>query len=497
MDLGSLHLFILADLHLGSTRHTTAAFHHALVNMHRLDPNAALVIAGDVTDWGDPAQFQDAWSSLERVPADQLIVCLGNHDVRGPHQLDYDNDQESDPEYFRQVTMPEYQAHYLSRVPGAKPWQPYFTVDLGDYHFIVMNSEKGLKDGAYISAQQVAWLDDELQAGEDGGQKNLVLVHQALRDTHWRSNFGGGFGIQDAVIKDVLRRHPNTFILSGHIHNGFGVAEAIPRDFGTCIDLPAFALSENGYDGAGLAYYCTFTARTMKFAAWDLAINRPLPQYDLSLKTTTLAAALPSIAKQDAAAGVRALQLLHRSYATATFDDPRTDATPDAPAQQLFGPSVQAQVAELIGNARPRRPLCPPLDLKPYHAYFARRDDATETLGRLSENLTHGQAAEASVEARLTRQFVQARLAEVTPQMIRFSDAQLAALVDEAQRLLVGVFPRIDRTGLEAAIAAHGQGADAASRLLLAQARYLLKDRAATQPAVDSMVAQLNALKAP
>ncbi|WP_162230905.1 metallophosphoesterase family protein [Lacticaseibacillus camelliae] len=106
------------------------------------------MIAGDVTDWGDPAQFQDAWSSLERVPADQLIVCLGNHDVRGPHQLDYDNDQESDPEYFRQVTMPEYQAHYLSRVPGAKPWQPYFTVDLGDYHFIVMNSEKGLKDGA-------------------------------------------------------------------------------------------------------------------------------------------------------------------------------------------------------------------------------------------------------------------------------------------------------------------------------------------------------------
>lgn len=495
MDLGSLHLFILSDLHLGSTRHTTAAFHHALVNMHRLDPHAAVVIAGDVTDWGDPAQFQDAWSSLEKVPADQLIVCLGNHDVRGPHELDFDNDQESDPQYFRTVTMPEYQAHYLSRVPGATPWQPYFTVDLGDYHFIVMNSEKGLKDGAYISAQQVAWLDAELQAGEDGGQKNLVLVHQPLRDTHWRSNFGGGFGIQDAVVKDVLRRHPNTFILSGHIHNGFGVAEAIPRDFGTCIDLPAFALSENGYDGAGLAYYCTFSARTMKFAAWDLAINRPLPQYDLNLNTTTLAAALPSIEKRDPMAAARALQLLHRNYATATFDDPRTDATPDAPAAQLFGPQVQAQVAELIGSARPRRALCPPLDLKPYHAYFARRDDAIETLSRLSDNLLHGQAADEAVEARLTRQFVQARVAAVMPQMIRFSDAALAALVDEAQRLLVGVFPRVDRSNLEAAITAHSQDEAPASRLLVAQARYLLKDRAATQPAVDRMVAQLNALQ--
>lgn len=494
MDLGSLHLFILADLHLGSARHTTAAFHHALVNMRRLDEHAAVVIAGDVTDWGDPDQFQDAWKSLERVPSDQLIVCLGNHDVRGPHSLDWANDQESDPAYYRTVTLPEYQAHYLSQVPGAKPWQPYFTVDLGDYHFVVMNTEKGLKDGAYISSQQVAWLDDALQAGEDEGQKNLVLVHQALRDTHWRSNFGGGFGIQDAVVKDVLRRHPNTFILSGHIHNGFGVAEAIPREYGTCIDLPAFSLSKNGYAGAGLGYYCTFTARTMKFAAWDFAINRPLPQYDLTLSTTTLAAALPALAKADPAAAGRALQLLHRSYNTATFDDPQTDATPDAPTAQLFGPTVQKQVNDLIGSVRPRRTIAAPLDLKPYHAYFARRDDSVEAILRLRRTLQQSPASEDAVEARLTRQFVQARLTKVAPQLARFSDRDLRELAEQAQQLLVALYPRIDRTKLEAAIADHTQVQDPEARLVLAQARYLLKDRAATQPTLDAMAARLATL---
>ncbi|MFD1392570.1 metallophosphoesterase family protein [Lacticaseibacillus jixianensis] len=494
MDLGSLHLFILADLHLGSTRHTTASFHHALVNMRRLDPAAAVVVAGDITDWGAPEQFQDAWSALEKVPVDQLIVCLGNHDVRGPHTLDWNNDQESDPTYFRDVVLPEYQAHYLSRLPGAVAWQPYFTVDLGDYHFIVMNSEKGLKDAAYISAQQIAWLDEQLQAGEDEGQKNLVLVHQALRDTHWRSNIGGGFGIQDAVVKDVLRRHPNTFILSGHLHNGFGVAEAIPRSFGTCIDLPAFALSVNGYVGAALGYYCTFSARTMKFAAWDFAINRPLPQYDLLLSTTTLAAALPGLAKKDPEAASRALQLLHRSYSSATVDDPRQAEVPAAPAEKLFGAAVQTQITDLIGSVRPRRALDQDLNLKPYHAYFARRDDSVEAISRLSQNLLMGSASDAAIEARLTRQFVQARLAQVAPQFARFSDDQLRSLAEEAQRLLVGVFPRVDRTALEQALAAHAQAQDAQTRLVAAEARYLLKDPAATQPTIDAMVARLDKL---
>lgn len=488
-----LNLFLLADLHLGSERHTTAAFHHALVNMRHLDPDAAVVIAGDITDTGEKDQFQDCWKSLDRVPAEQLIVGLGNHDVRGPDPLTWNNDQAADPEYFRQNVLPEYSRHYLRRLKPDQPWQPYFSQRLGDYQFIVLNTEKGLKDSAYLSAAQVRWLDAQLQAGENSGCINIVLSHQPLRDTHWRSNFGGGFGLQDAVVKDVLRRHPNTFIVSGHIHNGFGVAEVIPRSYGTCIDLPAFALSENGRTGSGLGYYCTWTHDAMKFEAWDFAINRPLAAYDFTLKTTTLAAAMPDLSVLHPESAQHALQLLYRSYDTRLFDDPRTDQHTAPPVQSLFGPEVQAQIQTLLASAYPRPAQRPPIDLRPYHGYFAQRDEYVAAIERFTENLA-GDMRSGQIEAQLTRQFVAARLNLLRPQLARFDDATLKAAVEEAQHVLVGVFPRVDFSRLQALIDEHAAATSAELQLALNAGRYLIKDHAATQPAVDGMIAEIKRL---
>ena len=98
------------------------------------------------------------------------------------------------------------------------------------------------------------------------------------------------------------------------------------------------------------------------------------------------------------------------------------------------------------------------------------------------------------IEAQLTRQFVAARLNLLRPQLARFDDATLKAAVEEAQHVLVGVFPRVDFSRLQALIDEHAAATSAELQLALNAGRYLIKDHAATQPAVDGLIAEIKRL---
>jgi hypothetical protein len=422
----TINMFVLADLHVGSRHHTAETFAEGLANMHRMDPHASYLINGDITTSGKVTQYQDVWQILDAaLPTDaDTIITLGNHDVRGPYSHDWNNYQESDPEYFREIVVPEYVSNYLQPRQGTN--ELYFAVIRGCYQFVVLNSEKGLKDSAYLSIKQLAWLDAKLTNGTQAGLVNIVVVHQALRDTHWRSNFGGGFGIQDAVVKAILRRHRNTFVLSGHIHNGFGVCEVIPRPYGTCIDQPAYTVSENGYVGQGLGYYCHFSKQQMVFEAWDFVAMQHLSEYDMTIPTTALASV------QNAGGEVQ--QLLHLQYNQTLFNNPDTDDATAAPAVALFPAAVRAKMNQAISDNESdatQVELTPKFDFKQREEYFTERD---RILGKIVQNqirLKQVLTEDVALETHLAQTAELARLNMVLAHTNEFSDSQL----DEEQRL--------------------------------------------------------------
>lgn len=418
----TINMFWLADLHVGSHHHTAETFAKGLANMHRMDPHAGYLINGDITTSGKVTQYQDVWQILsEALPKDaDTIISLGNHDVRGPYNHEWNNYQESDPGYFREIVVPEYEHNYLQPQQGTN--QLYFAVIRGCYQFVVLNTEKGLKDSAYFSAKQLAWLDSKLTSGSQAGLVNVVVVHQALRDTHWRSNFGGGFGIQDTVVKTILGRHANTFVLSGHIHNGFGVCEVIPREYGTCIDQPAYTVSENGHVGKGLGYYCHLSKDQMVLEAWDFVEMQHLQKYDITMPTFTLS----TVQSPD----TEMQQMMHAKYDQTIFNNPETDGATDAPKKALFPVSSRIEMNRMIANSKlypNQSELSEELDLNLFAQYFTNRDRLIETISQNRRQIKQSLTGNIPLEEQLSQEAELARLNLVLAHSDEFSDSGLDA----------------------------------------------------------------------
>ncbi|WP_179393979.1 metallophosphoesterase family protein [Lacticaseibacillus absianus] len=491
-----LHLFLLADLHVGSHRQTEAKVRKGLANMARMDPTAMYLMNGDVTTAGRVSQYQAVWQALtDCLPASaDVLISLGNHDVRGPYPADWNNDPDSDPTYFRDVVVPEYTTNYLMPHTGAR--QLYFSVTRGSYQFIVMNTEKGLKDSADFSRAQLTWLDQQLSAGEAAGLVNLVVVHQALRDTHWRSNFGGGFGRQDAVVKDILRVHPNTFVLSGHIHNGLGVCEVVSREYGTCIDQPAYTVSENGHIGQGLGYYCTLSPTAMTFAAWDFVTMTPLPAYDFTLQPVTLAAAAVALDAQLMATPTPALTakraaitpLMQRQYDQHLFNDPATDEATGAPATALYPAAVQAQVQAAVAGVTPVV-VAAPLDMDAYAAYFGRRDRLVAQLKAAHEQAIQRLTAVQQPELQLRLKAVIARADKVWPALATMDDQALATELAQWTHAVNAPDRVTDKQRLRTLLTA------SLPDPLRRRAEAALADPAATQARIDGLTQRLAAYR--
>ncbi|MDR0925870.1 MAG: DNRLRE domain-containing protein, partial [Hungatella sp.] len=290
---------VVADIHIKSDNlsDTNAVnFIAGLKDMKTIDPDSLGVLnLGDFTQSGTEAQYNGIYNIMDQyspVSDDKVIMALGNHDVRGYNSADWNKDETVISAYW-----PTAKALYLKKNKRYMPNNGealYFDRWLGGYHFIVINTENGLKDTMYLSGEQLNWLEETLAENASPDKPIFVMGHNALKDTHWRSNILLDFGNQDLRVKEIFSKYPQVIYMSGHIHNGFGVAEAIDREYGTLIDVPSYNESENGVKETGIGYHVkiykdsvVFKARNFKTSAW-------LPEYDI----TVALPGLPSVYKK-------------------------------------------------------------------------------------------------------------------------------------------------------------------------------------------------------
>lgn len=269
----------LADTHVRDTKINNFYLESGLQDMaNAKDEFDALVIAGDLSEFGDSYSYNVLWEKLEAsmFAEKPILLATGNHDIR----LAYESQTEM---------IMDKASEYLDIVIE----KPYYSYDVDGYTFIVLGSDAWQLEKAVISDEQLAFLDSELARGTKEGKPAFVICHQSLSDTHglpevWEN---GDLGEDSQEVYDILTKYENVFYISGHLHDGVyeNSLEILDEKKGVySINLPAYG-RENDYGDylqPGLGAYVEVYDDCVVFTARDFRAGKSLEDmtYTFDLK---------------------------------------------------------------------------------------------------------------------------------------------------------------------------------------------------------------------
>ncbi len=238
-------------------------FTAACEDLHNAQCNIdALIAAGDITENAFAVEYQlvyDGFSGLDS----RYIMASGNHDIR---LRMYKNSLRAFAGLTNALNEDEAMDSY------------HYSQTVNAYKVIVLGSDRTELERAYISDEQLEWLDDEVAA--ENGKPTFVVLHQPLKDTHNEKNAfgsitkaGGHVGEQSIAIKKILSKYKNVFLISGHLHSGFGPDSYNYVDGIHCINVPSMAIEnkDGTYNDAGTGYIMEVYEKKVIFRARDFA----------------------------------------------------------------------------------------------------------------------------------------------------------------------------------------------------------------------------------
>ena len=131
---------------------------------------------------------------------------------------------------------------------------------------------------AYIGAEQLEWLNDELKAAD--GKPTFVILHQPLKSTHnvenaWNSpdDKAGTVGAQSVALKAIMSKYENVVLVTGHLHSGFGPDNYNNVDGIHAVNVPSLTIEnkDGTYNKSGLGYIVEVYEDEIIFRARDMA----------------------------------------------------------------------------------------------------------------------------------------------------------------------------------------------------------------------------------
>ncbi len=259
----------LADTHVRETKINTYYLECGFNDMANTDEEFdAVVIAGDLTEFGDGISYEALWDKLDAsIFAEKaILLASGNHDIRIAY------------EYQTEMIMNK-ASEYLDMEID----KPYYSYDVEGYTFVVLGSDKWQLEKAVISDEQLNFLDSELARATKDGKPAFVICHQPLSDTHglpevWKN---GDMGEDSAAVREILTKYQNVFYINGHLHDGVyeKSLEVLDEAKGVySINLPAYG-RENDYGEfrqPGLGDFVEVYADRVVFTARDFRAGENL-----------------------------------------------------------------------------------------------------------------------------------------------------------------------------------------------------------------------------
>ncbi len=208
-----LRAVLISDIHITKARYRRLLLTPALKKLGRFSPDA-LVIAGDCTDTGSPANWRALAADMKKhCPVKNVIAALGNHDTWESYACPHDY-----------VSAKENYLRYAGDIMGARPENVYFTREVCGVPFIILGSE----DTGVCSTlgdAQLLWLEGALAAAARARPAGPLIVvhHSPMNHTHGVGENEHGMGIAGEASEKLLRvldRYENVIYVCGHIHFG-------------------------------------------------------------------------------------------------------------------------------------------------------------------------------------------------------------------------------------------------------------------------------------
>ncbi len=192
----------------------------------------AFIIAGDVTENGFPEEYARIYDNIHDFNVKNFIFATGNHDIRL-------NEYEAGTARF---------FDFMNDLNGGKNDQnsTHYKYEVEGYTFLVLGSDNWDFEKAFISSEQLQWLNIELKEATKTGRPVFVISHYPLAESHglpgtWGSSnsddvYGslptyeaksdpdliGSIGEQTNEVYEILNDYKNVFFITGHLHTGFG-----------------------------------------------------------------------------------------------------------------------------------------------------------------------------------------------------------------------------------------------------------------------------------
>lgn len=220
-DAAQFSYMILSDLHISTeVPSTIKKLKDAIEDMKQFGtPVEAVVITGDLTEYGMEKEYQELHKILSAYPLPTVYANMGNHDY-----YDIWIDRKG---AFNQATMPNGKTDWQSRERFQKFFglqKPYHDDWVKGHHLIMLSQETYVQEkpevgeGAWYSDEQLAWLEQQLAAHKDG-KPVFIMTHQPLPPA-------GQDGRTHQLIRankfrELVKPYKNVFVFCGHRHHDF------------------------------------------------------------------------------------------------------------------------------------------------------------------------------------------------------------------------------------------------------------------------------------
>ncbi len=246
-------------------------------------PIDALVMAGDIAENGLYSEFQFVYDRLAPTGVKHYINASGNHDIRLKTYKDA-------VKRFTKLTNALNSNAGNDLVIDSLSYR----YSVNGYEFVVLGSDKIVFEEAYISDAQLEWLDATLKETSATGKPTFVVVHQVLKDTNnienaWNSavDGAGSVGDQSDELREIMGRYDNIILITGHLHQGFGVGTYELVDSIHSINLPSITIENKDGDDegniSGIGYMVEVYENKVLFRARNFAAGEYMPKYDITI----------------------------------------------------------------------------------------------------------------------------------------------------------------------------------------------------------------------
>ncbi len=241
----------------------------------------AMILAGDMAENGLQCEFDEVYNFISAAPIKNYIMATGNHDIR--LRL-YKQSLSRFADFTNRLNQNAGSSLEIDAM--------HYSYEVNGYTFIVMGSDKTEFEEAYISPEQLEWLDSSLAAATGKGKPVFVILHQVIDKTHglpntWGSivpiDGAGSVGEQSDDIKAILNKYSEVILITGHMHTGMGQYTYEKVGNFHSVNLPSLTITNKDGDcnGPGIGYMMEVYNNKVVFRARNFAQGEYLPEYDI------------------------------------------------------------------------------------------------------------------------------------------------------------------------------------------------------------------------